>query len=98
MRFILHGPDGLVKNLPDSGLLQEDCEFVRPPRRTLLQVLYGGDPERLRRLRRPKGVKGPGCWVEDPAGFARCMETGDWRNPEGVAGRPPVSYDGRIVA
>jgi hypothetical protein len=63
----------------------------------LLQVLYGDDPESLRRLRRPTGVEGPGSWVEDPARFARYMEAGDWRDPEGVARRPPVSYYGRIV-
>jgi hypothetical protein len=98
VRFILHGPDELAKNLLNSGLLREECEPIRPPKKTLIEVLYGNDPDSLRRLRRPKGVKGPGCWVEDPAGFARYMEAGDWRNPEGVARRPPVSYYGRIVA
>ena len=62
----------------------EAWEPSAAPAGTLIEMLCGGDPDALERLRRPKGVPGPGGWEQDPDRFARYIETGDWRNPDGV--------------
>ncbi len=85
MRFLLIGPDDLLKELEayaqvDAAPVPDGAEPM-----TLLELLYGRDHDWLERLRRPKGVGGPGCWEADPEGFARYMDEGDWRNPGRLA-------------
>ena len=62
----------------------------------MLELFYGPDPK-YERLRRSPHVRGPGGWEIDPEGFARYIEAGDWRNPEGVCYRPPIRYGNRLV-
>ena len=96
VRFLLDGPDGLTERLPERGRAADAASAPRQ-RLTLIEAIYGTGREALDRLRRPKGVRGPGGWSNDPEGFARYMETGDWRNPGNLARPAPVNYYGRWV-
>jgi hypothetical protein len=96
VRFPLYGPDGLTEQLAERGPV---ADAASAPRRglTLIEAIYGTGREALNRLRRPKGVRGPGAWSNDPEGFARYMAAGDWRNPGNLARPAPVNYYGRWV-
>jgi hypothetical protein len=96
MRFLLIGPDNLAEQMRAESHL-DDGPSEPADGMTLIELIYGSDRETLDRLRRPKGVRGPGSWEYDPDGFARYMDEGDWRNPAGVARRPPASFYGRVV-
>jgi hypothetical protein len=97
MRFLFIGPDDalgeFMKEKRDDGV---ETSTERPSK-TLIELLYGGYPGWLDRLRRPKGVRGPGTWQNDPEGFERYMDEGDWRNPGRLARPEPVNYYGRWV-
>ena len=84
--------------LGEEGRAEEYFRHVKAPEpRTLIEMIYGEDAPVLARLRRPRGVRGPGGWEIDPDGFAAYMAEGDWREP-GRVGRPaPVCYYGRWV-
>ena len=98
IRFLLFGPDEVMRReLERREAGGEAWEPTAFPYATVIERLYGNDPATLERLRRPKGVRGPGGWQNDPEGFYRYIEAGDWRDPHDVARRPPVSYYGRIV-
>ena len=97
VRFLLFGPDRLadrlIERLEASGRGADDAPSPRKGL-TLIETIYGADPEALNRLRRPKGARGPGEWSNDPENFARYMAAGDWRNPGNLARPAPVNYCG----
>jgi hypothetical protein len=107
-RFMIFGPGGLLEVLKEAGLPTDageaESEESEPlpehlPRstRTVLELFYGPGAKKYERLRRSPHVRGPGGWEIDPEGFARYIEAGDWRNPEGVCYPPPIRYGNRLV-
>jgi hypothetical protein len=91
MHFLLYGPGQILEMMEKRARLADPSA---PPRKglTLIEAIYGTDSEALNRLRRSKGVRGPGGWSNDPEAFARYMEAGDWRNPGNLARPAPVNY------
>jgi hypothetical protein len=108
-RFLMFGPGGLKHVLKEVGLPIEagdgnESKASKPlpehlPKSvmTVLDWFYGPGPKKYERLRRSPRVRGPFGWERDPEGFARYIEAGDWRNPEGVGYRPPVRYGNRLI-
>lgn len=90
MRFLLAGPHGTIVDLIADALDaqtaakagRDPCAPASGPEpATLLELLYGGRPNGLRALARPKGMAGPHSWENDPSAFQRYMDAGDWRDP-----------------
>ena len=101
-------PGGVRDLMKEAGLLADageaDGDDTEPlPEHlakgvvTVLELFYGPGPKKYERLRRSPRVRGPGSWEIDPEDFARYIDAGDWRNPEGVCYRPPIRYGNRLV-
>ena len=101
-RFMIFAPGGCGGCMKEAGLPADAGEAERRRCGAAPRALAKGarrcsscSTARIRkyeRLRRSPHVRGPGGWEIDPEGFARYIEAGDWRNPEGVCYRPPIRY------